>query len=235
MGIWAQLKHINLYNRIFYIFGIHILQYILWLFSWWAVGNGMLQGRVGYGWLIIWTILLLIMVAFRLLTTWYQGMFSIGLGAMLKQKLLYGAMRIDPEKIRHQGIGQLLGSVIESETVELLAMTGGFLSIVSSIELIIATFVLSTGAGGWLHLLLFICWMMITFLIGWRYFRHRRQWTETRLEMTNDLVERMEGHRTRLAQQIPERWHDGEDSLVHQYLSKSEAMDQSAAFISLSI
>src|SRR5207247_11318396 len=41
----------------------------------------------------------------------------------------------------------------------------------------------------------------MTALLGWRSFVRRHQWTGTRLEMTNDLVERMVGHRTRLAQE----------------------------------
>ena len=47
--------------------------------------------------------------------------------------------------------------------------------------------------------------------------------------MTHDLVERMVGHRTRLAQQAPERWHDGEDELLARYVAGSEALDRTAA------
>ena len=43
--------------------------------------------------------------------------------------------------------------------------------------------------------------------------------------MTNDLVEQMVGHRTRLAQQSPSRWHDGEDEALGRYLRSSTAMD----------
>jgi ATP-binding cassette subfamily B protein len=46
--------------------------------------------------------------------------------------------------------------------------------------------------------------------------------------MTNDLVERMAGHRTRLAQEAPERWHDGEDQAVEHYLEDSNKMDRTA-------
>src|SRR5262249_41832073 len=50
--------------------------------------------------------------------------------------------------------------------------------------------------------------------------------TETREAMTNDLVERMVGHRTRLAQESRESWHEGEDRAVESYLTKSQAMDR---------
>lgn len=44
--------------------------------------------------------------------------------------------------------------------------------------------------------------------------------------MTNDLVERMAGHRTRLAQSAPEHWHMGEDEALDRYLMASAAMDR---------
>ncbi|MGH9651445.1 MAG: hypothetical protein ACRD3I_13375, partial [Terriglobales bacterium] len=138
-------------------------------------------------------------------------MIAIGAGGLLKQRLLAGALRLEPDETRRQGVGQLLGRVIEAEAVESLALSGGFLALVSGVELILAALVLGAGAGGWLHALLLASWVAFTGLLGWQYFRRRRHWTETRLEMTHDLVERMVGHRTRLAQEDRERWHDGED------------------------
>ena len=49
--------------------------------------------------------------------------------------------------------------------------------------------------------------------------------------MTHDLVERMVGHRTRLAQEPRERWHEGEDQAVERYLGLSAGMDRSAAHL----
>jgi ATP-binding cassette subfamily B protein len=46
--------------------------------------------------------------------------------------------------------------------------------------------------------------------------------------MTNDLVERMVGHRTRLAQEAPAAWHTEEDRDLERYQQLSEALDQTA-------
>jgi len=230
-NVWSQARQARLPRRLLALVGAHTVQYLLWLLSWWMVGRGAIQGRLDPGWLLAWALLLLTLVPFRLLATWSQGVFAIGAGAVLKQRLLYGALRLEPEEIRHQGAGQLLGRVIESEAVESLALSGGFLGLVAGIELIMAAVVLSAGAGGWFNALLLIGWVALTFLIGWWYFRYRRRWTETRLGMTNDLVERMVGHRTRLAQESRERWHDGEDESVERYLGLSRAMDRSAALL----
>jgi ATP-binding cassette, subfamily B, bacterial len=88
--------------------------------------------------------------------------------------------------------------------------------------------VLGTGAGGQLHTFLLVGWTILALLMGRRYFRHFRHWSEARLSMTHDLVERMVGHRTRLAQEAREHWHDGEDQALEQYLARSGAMDQAA-------
>jgi ATP-binding cassette subfamily B protein len=178
------------------------------------------------GWLIAWAMLLLTAAPFRLLAVWAQGRFAVGAGGLLKQRLLYGAMKLQPEEIRREGVGQMLGRVIESNAVESLALSGGFLGVVAVIELIAAAAVLSLGAAGWTSVLALIVWVGLAAIFGWRNFRRRRAWTAARLEMTNDLTERMVGHRTRLAQESPARWHDGEDRVVERYLSHSTAMDR---------
>jgi ATP-binding cassette subfamily B protein len=228
---WQQLRQARLSRRLLTLVGIHTIQYLLWLLSWWMVGRGALQGRLDWGWLLAWALLLLTLVPFRLLATWLQGVIAIGAGGFLKQRLLSGALRLEPDEIRHQGVGQLFGRVLEAEAVESLALSGGFLALVSGVELALAALVLSIGAGGWPHALLLGGCVAFTCFVGWQYFRHRRRWTEARLEMTHDLVERMVGHRTRLAQEARERWHDGEDQALARYLELSKVMDRSGAFL----
>ena len=47
-----------------------------------------------------------------------------------------------------------------------------------------------------------------------------------RLRMTNALVERVAGHRTRLAQEHPTRWHEEEDRSLEDYTARSSALDR---------
>ena len=101
--------------RLLALVGVHTVQYLLWLLAWWVIGQGALQGRFDTGWLLAWALLLLTLVPCRLLATWSQGRLAIGAGGLLKQWLLSGALRLDPEETRHQGAGQLLGRVIESD------------------------------------------------------------------------------------------------------------------------
>jgi ATP-binding cassette subfamily B protein len=226
-NFWRQLREARVPQRLFLLATAHAIQYLLWILAWWLVGAKAMSTQTDQSWLILWALLLLTLVPLRVLITWLQGLIAIGAGARLKERLFFGALRLDPDSIRHQGAGQLLGRVIESEAVESLALTGGFLGLVALIELIAAIFVLGAGAGGGLHSILLAAWIAVAAAIGWRYYQRNRAWTDVRLAMTHDLVESMVGHRTRLAQLPPDRWHEGEDEALERYLTASKAMDNS--------
>jgi len=66
---------------------------------------------------------------------------------------------------------------------------------------------------------------------GLWFYARRATWTRNRLAMTHDLVERMVGHRTRLAQEPRERWHDGEDQVLERYLMSSRSMDRATVWL----
>jgi ATP-binding cassette subfamily B protein len=208
---------------------MHAAQYGLWLLSWWLVGRGAFDGHLERGWLLAWALVLFTLIPFRLAETWTGGVFAIGVGGLLKQRLLFGALRMEPEEIRHEGAGRLLGRVLESDAVESLALGGGFLALVSIIELAAAATILIWGAGGGIHAAALVAWTALAFGLAGLYARRRRLWTASRLTMTHDLVERMTGHRTRLAQEPRSAWHDGEDEALETYLGLSRAADRAAA------
>lgn len=228
-NFWQQLKQARVPRRLAALGAAHSIQYILWILAWWVVGANVLEGSADQSWLWLWSLLLITLVPLRVLITWLQGRIAISTGARLKQRLFVGALSLDPDSIRHQGAGQLLGRVIETEAVESLALSGGFLGVVAVIELAISVFVLAKGAGGALQATPLIVWLAVGAAIAWRYYNRNRTWTTDRLNMTHDLVESMVGHRTRLAQLPPDRWHDGEDESLARYLESSKAMDNSTA------
>ena len=224
-GARRQVLAVGLGRRLLLLAAAHAAQYVLWILSWWLLGWAVLEGRMERGWFAAWALLLLTLVPCRLLVTWLQGAVAVRGGAWLKQRLLQGVLRLEPEEVRHQGIGQLLGRIVESEAVESLALSGGLLSLVASIELVLASVVLATGATGSLHVVLLIAWIVLTAVSIWVYLARRRDWTDARLAMTHDLIEDILGHRTRLAQQPPDRWHERDDFALARYLDLSGAMD----------
>ena len=204
----------------------HAAQYAAWIAAWWLLGRAALDGHLDAGWLVAWALALFSAVPLQLGTFWLQGRLAITAGGLLKQRLLAGAFRLEPEEIRREGAGHLLGRVIEAEAVESLALGGGFMALFAAVELALSGVVLAiaTPRLAWLLLV----WIGITAALGWAFFQRRRGWVRVRLALTLDLIERMTGHRTRLAQQRPAEWHADEDEAVERYVDASKQMDRAA-------
>jgi ATP-binding cassette, subfamily B, bacterial len=207
----------------------HALQYALWAGAWALLAAGALSGRVDGARLAGWALALMTAVPLRALSLWWQGVLGMRAGAALKRRLLDGALRLRTDEVRHQGAGRFLGTVIESEAMESLALSGGIAAALGAVELALAFAVLAGGAGGWVHALSLAAWLGVVAALAVRYGRLRARWTAARLEMTHGLVERMVGYRTRLAQQAPGRMHHGEEEELERYLALSAAMDRAAA------
>jgi ATP-binding cassette subfamily B protein len=225
-SLMAQVRQAHLPGLFLSLLGAHACEYGLWILSWWLLGWMTLQGRVDRGWLLAWLLLLVTLIPCRLLTTSAGGRLAIQAGALLKRRLLFGALRLEPDEIRHLGVGQLLGRTLESGAVESAALTGGLLGLTAVIELILAGFVLGAGAGSWSHVGLLLGTAFAASWLGLRYYRQQRRWTGERLELTHDLVERMIGHRTRLAQEARAHRNDGEDQALERYLGASRSLDR---------
>ena len=213
-----------------FLLALMLLQ-LLWVGAWWLLGRGALEGRLDTGWLAAWALMLASWIPLELAATWTSGLLSFRAGALLKRRLLAGALQLQTEDIRHLGSGGLLGRVIESGVVEQMSVTGAFLLASAVFELSLAGLVLACGAGGVLHVALLGGWLGLAAWLGARYWARLRDWTRVRLEMTNDVVERMVGHRTRLAQEAPERWHEGEDEALDSYVALSLRLDRAALVI----
>src|SRR5581483_10936223 len=85
---------------------------------------------------------------------------------------------------------------------------------------------LAIGPGGLVTVLLLAAWTALAVLLLVAALRRQRAWTAARLDMTNDLVERMVGHRTRLAQEPREEWHEAEDEQLSAYAARTAAVDR---------
>jgi ATP-binding cassette subfamily B protein len=228
-SVRAQLSQAGIAPRLLTLAAAHVAAYALWIVAWWILGRAALDGRLDRGWLLAWALLLVTIVPFELVVTWLQGRISIEAGALLKRRLLYGALRLEPEEIRHEGAGQLLGRVIESQAIESLTLTGGFLALAAGLELLMAGAVLAAAMRE-LAILLVACVAAVA-IIAWRFFLRRKDWTSNRLGMTHGLVEQMVGHRTRTAQQPKDAWHDEEDHTLDRYVDASARMDRATVLL----
>ncbi len=221
-----QLGHAGAYGRLARMFAVQLGLYAVSGVGWYILGRGALEGTLDRAWLFGWALALLTTIPLQLIAAWHGGFLALEAGAIFKQRLLAGAARLDPEVVRNQGAGGLLGRVIESSAVEQSALSGATLSIAAAPALIVALVALASGPGGALLAVAYGLWVLLGVVFAVRYASARRAWTTSRVSMTNDLVERMVGHRTRIAQESPDRWHDGEDKAVERYVSASERLDR---------
>jgi ATP-binding cassette, subfamily B, bacterial len=190
------------------------------------VGRAALQGRLDAGWLAAFALLLLGIVPLSAMAGWREGILVVAGGALLRRRLMEGALRLVPEEMRKAGAGQLLGRVVESANLETFALRGGFQSALSLLDLGLAVLVLAqVPARGVLLPALLACGAGLAFL-GWRLHRRRRDWTGARIDMTERMVERFVGHRTRRVQEPAATWHEDEDRELERYYEESRSLDR---------
>jgi ATP-binding cassette subfamily B protein len=207
----------------------HAAQYLLWILSAWMIGRAALDGHIERDWLIAWTLVLLTLLPFQLWATRLKGRVAIVAGSLLKSRLLASALGLDLDRARAQGAGQLLGRVLGADAAESLALNGGTATMLAIVELTMAAAIL--GLASTTLTLALVGWLLVAGLLAWRYYRRRLDWTDLRLAMTDDLVQKMVGHRTRVAQQPSNDWHAGEDRAVDRYRLQSERADRLEAML----
>ena len=225
----VQLDAVGVRRRLTLLAVAHTAHYAFWIVAWGLLGRAALKGHLDSAWLGAWALALFSLVPLQLAALWIQGKLAIDVGALLKQRLLAGALQLQPEEIRRQGAGQLLGRVIESEAVGSLAIGGGFMALLATLELMLAAGVLVVASP--LLSVLLLAWVGLTTALATWYFARRSEWVSLRVGLTHDLIERMVGHRTRIAQQPREQWHDGEDETLERYVHVSARMDRSAVWL----
>jgi len=234
-SLWGQIRQSRLLTSLAIAFSADAFYQLLLVVSWVMIGQGALQGHFEWSWLWAWALLLLSMIPVQSLVTWAQQRLALDGTLLLRQRLLYGALRLEPESVRHGGVGYFLDRVLAVESLEGLVLSGGLNTLLAGVQLVTAGVVLYLGVGGALHLMLLGGVMLYTLLAGWFYYRRFLAWDNAHRNLTTDLVERMVGHRTRLMQEPPGRRHIEEDGLLAHYLTASEKRDHSQLFLGSAI
>ena len=203
-----------------------VAQPALLILAWSMVGTRAVAGRAGTTGLFAWVGVLAGFVAVRSLSLWLAGRLAIDGGRLFRQRLMEGLLALDAEPLRAEGIGQLLGRVMETAAVEALALGGGLQALTAVFELATGALVLGFGARGAGHLAILCGWLLLALALAARLMRSLRDWSELRLALTHDLVERMVGQRTLVAQQPPERRHREEGQELDAYERAGRALDR---------
>jgi len=201
---------------------------LLLLIGWAWLGRAGLAGQLGGGWLLGWALVMATAVPLRVAAAGAAVRTGIAAGVALKRRLLAGALRMDPERLRTEGAGGFFARVLDAELVESLSMSGAFTTGAAGLQILFAIPVLASGAAGGALVALLLAFLVAAAALARAEWKARRRSAALGLDMTHDLVERMVGHRTRLAQEPRSRRHEVEDQLLERYLVASAAADGAA-------
>ncbi|MFO0747783.1 MAG: ABC transporter ATP-binding protein [Myxococcota bacterium] len=203
-----------------------VMTYLLGALAWVLLAQATLAGPIDHALLVAWGLALVAAVPVR---GWFLsalGRAAIGGGALFKQTVLLGALRGDLDGARQSGVGEVVGRAMETEAFEALALNGATRLAVGGFEVVLGLVLAAPGAGGPGVVAIGLGTLLASGLLARSAMRMRTRWTRQRLGMTGDLIERMLGHRTRLAQQPPDEWHRGEDGALSDYVDRSGALDR---------
>jgi ATP-binding cassette subfamily B protein len=229
----ARLRHhlrsLRVGRRLLLFFLLAALVQVCVLSGWWLMGRGAFEGRLDPGWLWAWALMGLTMVPLQAALTWSQGLLAMELSELMRRRLLAGALALPVDDARRGGVGEYVGRTFESAGMEQMALTGGFASLLAVVELVLAASVMVTGPAGGYGLVVLGGFCGLLAVLVARQSSLFRAWMEARVVMTHALIERMVGHRTRLAQERPERWHEEEDQELAHYAEASERWDAGTA------
>lgn len=224
-SLWDQARDRGLPRLLAQLLALQVVMTGLGLASGWLGAVRALSGRMTTGDVALWTLLSLTVVPPMLLAVRVRGELSLGMGLIFRRRLLAGILKLHPDEVRAEGIGGHLGRLIDAAEVESLALGAGLGSLTALVDVVAAAVVVTAGpaglAGGAL-LALLAAGLLAGAVVQWR---RQRDWTAARIGLTSAMVERMVGHRTRVASLAPAAWSQEEDIELEAYTRKSAALD----------
>jgi ATP-binding cassette subfamily B protein len=165
-NLWSQVRRSGLLRPALTILGGYLLLQAVTIGAWAIIGRSALAGQFVGAWLLGWALLLLTALPLQMAVGRALSQLAVGMGALFKQRLLYGITHLEPEAIRQGGAGQFLGRVLDADAVEQLALTGGFTALLALIQLGVAGAILALGAESVLHALLLLVWSKVALCAG---------------------------------------------------------------------
>lgn len=214
--------------RLAAILGMFALLYAGEIAGWRLIGGAALEGRLDLGWLAAWLLLLVTLAPGQWLARQWQGRLAQDFGRLLRARLFAGALELRFDAMRREGVGGMIGRVMEAEALETAALGGAMALLVALIELALAAWVLAQGAAPGAHLGLLALWSGAGLGVALAFHRRVARWTASRVRLTADMVAAMIGHRTRLAQQDPAARIRAEDTALARYAATARTMDRAA-------
>ncbi|HUG86683.1 MAG TPA: hypothetical protein VMM13_19090, partial [Euzebya sp.] len=201
--------------------------YAVVLALWTVVGMDAIAGTLGQATAWAWLGLGGLWVGLQVTASWVAGRAAVEVSTLLRAGLLDGALAVPPDRVRHLGAGQLLGTVLQTRPIEALAGSGGPLALIGATQVLSGVVAAALGHRSVAVLTVLTVWLVITVLLAVGQARLEGRWADLRTHMTEELVERLVGHRTRLAQNARGmRDHADDEAQLELYERLSRRLDR---------
>ena len=208
---------------------ISALQALAALGAFWALGNTMVDGQIDMDRIVGWTLLAASDAPLQYLSSRALANFSIALGAAIKRRSLEGTFFVEEKEVRSKGFGELIARTSEASVVEQLSLGEASGVFVALFEIIGSAVFLARGQPSLPSLLaLATCLLAASFVVR-RSVRDYRDVYLRRMALTDDLVDKIIGHRTRAIQQSPKQRHATEDFELSEYAQVAQRLDRTRA------
>jgi ATP-binding cassette subfamily B protein len=234
-SMWAALKAVGIRRRIATAIVGYVAQLALVASVWAVVGARAVATDASGGSFGSVALIIAALVGVRLASSWVAGRLAIDAGQALRDRLLHGLLALDTESTRAQGIGQLLGRVVETEALESLALGGGLMAASGAFELVTAAVILWLGVAATWQLPLLGAWCVGALALAVIVQRALARWSAERVALTHDLVERMVGQRTLVAQQAASQRHLEEEAALARYARTGRRLDGAVALLAIAV
>lgn len=221
----ATLESLKLSRHTSRLLSLSVVQSVLSTGSWALIGALALYGHAEFGSLVGWGLLSLTALIVQLLTTLYVGKFTLRAASRLRMRLLEGAFALENDELSEYGLGGLM--VVSTQSDQFLNyVIVLFVALLTMLTSVVSTLaVLGAAPMPQWTILVFGAFMLVPCVAAPHVFRTSLEQQSERVRVTTELVERMLGHRTRLIQQTPKSWHEGEDESLVQYGERAKSYD----------
>jgi ATP-binding cassette subfamily B protein len=185
-----------------------------------------LTGIIDAGRIAAWSMLAVSDAPLQYVASSIFGHLSLDVAATVKKRLLEGALLIDDLQVRQQGFGALLARLNEASVVEQTSVAEVFGIFAPLAQLAAAFFLLIRGALPHVLVPLFLVFVAGIPVVAASLRQRYKAWYKARLRLTEDLVDKIVGHRTRAVQDNPAQLHDTEDAALDSYAKLSARWDK---------
>jgi ATP-binding cassette subfamily B protein len=208
------------------LLGMSALQSALTTAAWAVLGSVAIAGHAETSNLLGWALLSATATLLQVVSMRIVGAFTVRSATTLRARLLEGALGLDPDSLGEYGLGGLMviATQADSFTGSIVSL---FVAILGVLTNLVATgAVLSISPVPAVMIALFSAFALAIVACAPRIAKHQDTLQRERMRTTTDMVERMLGHRTRLVQQTPNTWHEGEDESLLRYAQAGKQLDR---------